>query len=100
MVVIGFVVLFAGVLSAATAAASRAALLAYILPVMVPGLRRDILPRLAGWCIAAALAVPVAVFLWPPRDHEPLRARAADACRAIVGSADGQGRGPGKRCTR
>jgi len=84
MAVVGFVVLFAGVLSAATAAAGRAALLTYILPVTVPGPIADIAPRLAGWCIAAALAVPAAVFLWPPRDHDALRARAADACRAIA----------------
>ncbi|MET0862883.1 MAG: FUSC family protein [Nakamurella sp.] len=83
MAVVGFVVLFAGVLSAATAAASRAALLTYILPVTVPGPAAEILPRLAGWCIAAALAVPAAVFLWPPRDHDALRAKAAGACRAI-----------------
>jgi len=84
MAVVGFVVLFAGVLSAATAAASRAALLAYILPVTVPGPAADILPRLAGWGIAAALAVPAAVFVWPPQDHDALRGRAADACRAIA----------------
>jgi len=84
MAVVGFVVLFAGVLSAATAAASRAALLAYVLPVTVPGPVADIPPRLAGWCIAAALAVPAAVFWWPPQDHDALRARAADACRAIA----------------
>ena len=99
MVIIGFVVLFVGVLSAATAAASRAALLAYILPVMVVGDASDILPRLAGWVIAALLAVPLAVFVWPPKDHDLLRARAADACRALglelsakTGPADEQDR--------
>jgi len=83
MAVIGFIVLFAGVLSAATAAATRAALLAFILPVTVPGTAADIPSRLAGWGIAAVLAVPVAVLIWPPRDHDALRAKAATACRAL-----------------
>ena len=63
--------------------ATRAALLTFILPVTVPGTAADIPARLAGWGIAAALAIPVGVLLWPPRDHDALRARAADACRAL-----------------
>ncbi|HYN71413.1 MAG TPA: FUSC family protein, partial [Nakamurella sp.] len=83
MLIVGFLVLFSGVLSAASAAGTRAALLTFILPVTVPGTAADIPARLAGWGIAAALAIPVGVLLWPPRDHDALRARAADACRAL-----------------
>lgn len=84
MVVVGFLVLFSGVLSAAIAGASRAALLAFILPVMVPVPLADIPSRWAGWTLATALSVPMAVFLWPPRDHQRLRAASAAACAALA----------------
>lgn len=81
---IGFLVLFGGVLSAAAAGATRAALLAFILPVTVPGTVTDIPARLGGWGIAAVLAIPAAVLVWPPRDHDKLRARASEACAALA----------------
>ena len=97
MLIVGFLVLFSGVLSAASAAGTSAALLTFILSVTVPGTTAEIPARLAGWGIAAALAIPVGVLLWPPRDHDALRARAADACRAlgrqIASRASGTGNG-------
>jgi len=84
MVVVGFLVLFAGVFSAAAAGATRALLLAFILPATVPATAAEIPARLAGWGLAAVLAVPVAVLLWPPSDHNKLRARGADACTALA----------------
>lgn len=85
MAVIGFLILFSGVLSAALAGASRAALLAFILPVMVPVPLADIPARWAGWTLASALAIPMAVFLWPPQDHQRLRTAASAACAALAG---------------
>ena len=84
MAVVGFLVLFAGVLSSAFASATRAVLLAFILPVTVLGTAADIPSRLAGWGISAVLAIPLAILVWPPRDHDKLRARAADACAALA----------------
>ena len=84
MGVVGFVVSFAGVLSAAAAGATRAALLTFILPVTIPATAAEIPARLGGWALAAALTVPVAVLVWPPRDHDALRAKAAEACRALA----------------
>lgn len=84
MALFGFLILFTGVLSAALAGASRAALLAFILPVMVPVPVADIPARWAGWTLASLLAIPMAVFLWPPRDHQRLRAAAATACAALA----------------
>jgi uncharacterized membrane protein YccC len=84
MAVFAFIVLFLGVISAATAAAGRAALLSFILAVMLPGHASDIPARLAGWGLAFAIAVPVAVFVWPPRQQDNLRRRVADVCAALA----------------
>jgi uncharacterized membrane protein YccC len=84
MTVVGFAVLFVGTLSVSIAAAGRAALLMFILPVSLPGAASDIAPRLAGWGIAAAVAVPAAMLIWPPSEHNNLRRFAADTCEAIA----------------
>ena len=84
MAAVGFTVTFAGVLSAAAAGTTRANLLMFILPVTVPAEFSDIPARLAGWGLAIALAVPVAVFVWPPRDYNAMRASSARACRALA----------------
>ena len=51
---------------------------------MLPSVRADLPQRLAGWGIAFAVAVPVALFVWPPRDQNVLRRRAAALCRALA----------------
>lgn len=84
MFVVGFVILLSGVLSAAIAGAARAALLAFILPVMVPVPIAEIPSRWAGWTVAAVLSVPAAVFLWPPQEHDRLRRDAGAACAALA----------------
>lgn len=85
MAIVAFLVLYAGVVSSVIASAGRAALLTFILPVMLPGTAADLPRRLAGWGIAVAISIPVAVFVWPPDDHNVLRKRAADMCRALAG---------------
>ncbi len=77
MALAAFAILFAGVVSAATAAGARSALLTFILPVTLPGTISDLLPRLAGWAIACAVCIPAVMLVWPPRQHDELRARAA-----------------------
>jgi uncharacterized membrane protein YccC len=84
MAVVGFSVLFAGVVSSILAVASRAALLTFILPVMLIGTPTDILPRLFGWAIACAVAIPAALFIWPPDDQNQLRVRASAMCHALA----------------
>ena len=83
MGVIAFVLLFAGVVSSLVSGGTQAVLLAFILAVMLPGSRSDLPQRLEGWGIAAALAVPVALFVWPPRDQDRLRLHTAALCRAL-----------------
>jgi uncharacterized membrane protein YccC len=84
MAVIAFAVLFAGVVSSLISGASQAALLAFILAVMLPGTRGDVPERLAGWGIACAVAIPVALFVWPPREQDRIRLRAAALCHALA----------------
>ncbi|HEY7174671.1 MAG TPA: FUSC family protein, partial [Micromonosporaceae bacterium] len=96
MAVVGFLVLYSGVISSVIAAGSRAALLTFILPVMLPGDLSDLPMRLAGWGTAVAISVPVAVFVWPPHDQNVLRARAADMCRALGRMLTIEPRAPGE----
>ena len=84
MVISGFLVVFAGFLSAATAGGTRAALLTYILPATVPATAADVPDRLLGWAIALALAVPAALFLWPPVEHDRMRLLSSASCRALA----------------
>ena len=84
MAVVAFAVLFAGSVSSTTAAAGQAALLTFILPVLVPGAVSVIPQRLAGWGIACAVCVPIALFVWPPSEQNVLRARTGEMCRSLA----------------
>jgi uncharacterized membrane protein YccC len=85
MAVVAFLVLYAGAVSSVIAAAGRAALLTFILPVMIPAPISALPMRLAGWGIALAVAVPVAVFVWPPDEVNVLRKSTVEMCRALAG---------------
>jgi uncharacterized membrane protein YccC len=83
MAVVAFGVLFAGVVSSVINGGAQAALLSFILAVMLPGTLGDLPGRLAGWGIASAVAIPVAVLVWPPQDRNVLRIKAAALCRSL-----------------
>jgi hypothetical protein len=59
-------------------------LLAFILPVTLPGTVASIAPRLLGWGLAAAVSLVAITVLWPAPRREPLRAAATRACRALA----------------
>jgi uncharacterized membrane protein YccC len=84
MAVVAFAVLFAGVVSSVINSATQAALLVFILSVMLPGAGSVLPDRLAGWGIALAVSVPVALIVWPPREQDVLRLRTATLCRALA----------------
>jgi len=84
MFVAGFVVLFSGIVSSVIASATVPLLLAFILPVTVPGPLSQIPDRVAGWAIAAAVSVVAITLLWPSAVAYPIEGRAIDACRAIA----------------
>jgi uncharacterized membrane protein YccC len=84
MAVVGFAVLFAGVVSSVLAGASTALLLALILPITVKAPNSAIPDRLAGWGLASGAGILAITLLWPAPIRHPLRAPAAAACRALA----------------
>jgi uncharacterized membrane protein YccC len=83
MVVVGFGVLFAGIVSSVLAGASTAVLVGFILAVTLPGSVDTIPERLFGWLLAGAASLIGILVLWPAPTREPLRMSAAQACSLL-----------------
>ena len=83
MGVVGFIVIFSGVVSSVLAGATTALLLSFILPVSLAGPASQIPDRVAGWGLAAAVSLLAITLLWPAPVRNPVRSGAIDACRAI-----------------
>jgi len=83
MAVVGFCVIFAGVVSSVLAGATTALLLAFILPVSLAAPASAVPDRLAGWGMAAGAALLATALLWPAPERDRLRGAAAAACRAL-----------------
>ncbi|WP_244216888.1 FUSC family protein [Streptomyces carpinensis] len=84
MVVIGFLILFSGVVSSVLAGSTTALLLAFVLPVTTPAPLSELPGRLAGAGLAALAATLAISLLWPRPVADPLSAPAARACRAAA----------------
>ncbi|MGN6793398.1 MAG: FUSC family protein [Streptosporangiaceae bacterium] len=84
MAVVGFGVLFAGVVSSTLATASTAMLLAFILPVSVPAPVSAVPGRLAGWGLAGVCGLIAVAVLWPAPPRDRLRPAAITACEALA----------------
>ncbi len=84
MSVVAFVILFAGVVSSVLASATTALLLAFILPVSLPGPVSSIPDRVAGWSLAAAVSVLAISLLWPAPARNPIRGAVITASRALA----------------
>ncbi|MET9221842.1 FUSC family protein [Streptomyces sp. NPDC003300] len=82
--VVGFLVLFAGVVSSVLASASTALLVAFVLPVTLPAPVSALPDRLAGWLLAGAASVIAVGLLWPAPRREPLRLATATACALLA----------------
>lgn len=82
--VVGFLVLFAGVVSSVLAGASTALLVAFVLPVTLPAPVSALPDRLAGWLLAGAASVIAIGVLWPAPRREPLRLATAQACALLA----------------
>jgi uncharacterized membrane protein YccC len=83
MALLAFAVLFAGVVSSVLAGATTALLLAFILPVSLPGGVSSIPDRVAGWGLAATVSLFAIALLWPAPVEDPLRRAAVAACKAL-----------------
>src|SRR6266702_5203219 len=84
MAVVGFGVIFAGVVSSVLAGATTALLLAFILPVSLAAPASAVPERLAGWGMAGAAALAAVALLWPASARDPLRGATIAACRALA----------------
>src|ERR671931_1504038 len=89
MAVIGFGVLFAGVISGYFAAGATGALLTFVLPVTIPAPNAAIPDRLEGWGLATGAGICALMLLWPPRRRADLQRDAAGALRAVADFLDG-----------
>lgn len=88
MAVTGFVTLFAGMINGYFAAAAFAAILTFVLPVMLPAPASAIPARLEGWLLAAAAGISAQLLLWPGHRRTVLRRDAARACAALADLAE------------
>jgi hypothetical protein len=84
LAVVGFGVIFAGVVSSVLAGATTALLLAFILPVSLAAPVSAVPDRLAGWAMAAGVALVATALLWPAPARDRLRGAASAACRALA----------------
>jgi hypothetical protein len=84
MFVVGFGILFAGVLNGYVAAAQSATILVFVLPLMVAADAGEIPARLAGWGIAAVFSTAAVFLIWPRRPRGIVRSGAARAARALA----------------
>ncbi|MFB7796115.1 FUSC family protein [Streptomyces sp. NPDC056086] len=82
--VVGFVVLFSGVVSSVLAGASTSLLLAFVLPVSAPAPLAQLPDRLIGVVLAAGTSVIAVWLLWAGTQTDPLSAPAARVCRAAA----------------
>ena len=93
MAVMGFAVLYAGIVAPQAATASTATLLMFVLPVAVAQPASAIGHRILGWVLAGAFCVPACLFLWPTPWHDNLRRRLSAALSAMARVADAQAKG-------
>ena len=84
MALVGFAVLFAGVVSSVLAAAGTSLLLAFILPVSLAAPASSVPDRLAGWAMAAGAAMIAVAVMWPAPSRDALRRPVMAAATALA----------------
>lgn len=84
MALVGFIVLFAGVINGYVAAGGFAALLTFILSVNIPAPVSAVPDRLEGWALACGVGIAAVLLLWPVRHRAGLRSAAARASAALA----------------
>jgi uncharacterized membrane protein YccC len=94
MAVVGFAVLFAGIVSPQAANAATAAIVTFVLPVSVAQPAAAVGPRLVGWALAGAFCIPSCMLIWPSPWHDNLRRRLSATVSAVsqLAAARAEGR--------
>jgi uncharacterized membrane protein YccC len=93
MALVGFAVLYSGIVAPQAATGATAALLTFVLPVAVAQPASAIGPRLLGWVLAAAFCIPACLLLWPPPWHDNLRRRLSATLAAIARVVEAHAKG-------
>jgi uncharacterized membrane protein YccC len=87
MLAIGTALQFGAVLGGQFALGNNAAILTFVVSVMVPAGNDALADRLAGWFAACACAAVTTALLWPRHEKRDLYLRLADAVRALAAIA-------------
>jgi uncharacterized membrane protein YccC len=89
MALVGFAILFAGVIDGYIAAASLVLILTFVIAAMVEANASEIPDRLAGWGLAALFSLIAIFAIWPTRPPDGLRRGGAAALDALADLLDG-----------
>lgn len=84
MALVGFSILFAGIVNGYLAAASTALILAFVLSAMEPVRDGALSDRLLGWLLGSGTALLALALPWPHPRPDLLRRRIAAAIRALA----------------
>ena len=88
MALVGFTVLFSGVLGGYFAAGATGAILTFVLPVTIPAPNSALPDRLEGWGLAVGAGICAVMLLWPPGRRTGMQRQAAQTLRAVADLAD------------
>ncbi len=88
MAVVGFVVLFSGLINGYFAAGATGAILAFVLPVTIAVPNSALPDRLEGWGLACGACITAVMLLWPPHAGADLERSSAGALRAVADCVD------------
>ncbi len=84
MAPVAFAILFSGLINGYFAVAGTAAMLPFVLAVMIPAPLSALGPRLEGWALAVAAGTAAQLLLWPSRTQASMRSEAARACGSLA----------------
>ena len=91
MALVGFAILFSGVIDGYLAAASLVLILTFVIAAMVQADVGELPDRLAGWGLAGGLSLIAILCLWPSRPPDQLRRVTAAAIEKLAALLEAMG---------